>query len=432
MDLRVLAFSMLLGSLAAFLFGGGPSILASRLASGPVLIGTKGAARSRRRFSGAVMGTEIALTVMLLVAGGLLTRSLSRLLAVDPGFDPQDLATVEVRLPMSRYGEREARAAFFRDALRRLEAIPGIGSVTGTSRLPFPGETSNWGMRIVSRDRRIAPLGYQVAPGYLETMGAPLLAGRALSDEDGPDMPPVAVINETMARRYWPDTSPLGETMEWGGSSEVLTVVGIVGDMKRQELSSEAEPAFYTPFSQLPDETVCFVARTQMAPEGILPLMRNAVRSVDPGLVVKNATTVASLVVRSAKEQRYRTLLMNTFAILAALMAAAGVIGVTARRVSLRTRELGIQMALGARRSGLVKATVGGNLRIALGGTALGIIGAFWASSLLREFLYGIEATDPATYVVVTVSILVLTLGASYLPARRISRVNPMDVLRVE
>jgi putative ABC transport system permease protein len=378
------------------------------------------------------MGTEIALTVMLLVAGGLLTRSFSRLLAVDPGFDPRGLATVEVKLPMSRYGAREARADFFRDALHRLEAIPGIGLVTGVSRLPFPGNTSNWGMRIVSRDRRVAPLGYQVAPGYLETMGVLLLAGRALTDDDGPDTPPVAVINETMARRYWPDTSPLGDTMEWGGSSEALTVVGIVGDMKRQELSSEAEPAFYIPFSQLPDETICFLARTRMDPEEALPLMREAVQSVDPGLVVKNATTVASLVFRSANEQRYRTLLMNVFAILAALLAAAGVIGVTARRVSLRTRELGIQMALGAQGSGLVRATVGGNLRIALVGTAFGVIAALWASNLLSGFLFGIEATDPATYALVIASILVLTLGASYVPARRIAQVNPMDVLRTE
>jgi predicted permease len=378
------------------------------------------------------MGTEIALTVMLLVAGGLLTRSLSRLLAVDPGFDPQDLVTVEVKLPASRYGAREARAAFFREALDRLEAIPGMGSVTGASRLPFPGKTSNWGMRIVSRDQRVTPLGYQVAPGYLETMGVPLLAGRALTDEDGPDAPPAAVINETMARRYWPDTSPLGETMEWGGSSEPLTVVGIVGDMKRQELSSAAEPAFYISFSQLPDETVCLLARTGMDPEEALPLMRDAVRSVDPGLVVKNTATVASLVVRSVSEQRYRTLLMNAFGILAALLAATGVIGVTARRVSLRTREIGIKMALGARGSGLVHDTVGGNLRIALGGIVVGVMGSFWASSLLRGFLFGIEATDPATYGFVIASILGLTLVASYLPARRISRVNAMEVLRTE
>jgi putative ABC transport system permease protein len=205
-----------------------------------------------------------------------------------------------------------------------------------------------------------------------------------------------------------------------------------VGDMKRQELSSQAEPAFFIPFSQHPDETICFVARTQVDPLEALPLMRDAVRSVDPGLVVKNTTTVASLVVQSVSEQRYGTLLMNAFAILAALLAGAGVIGVTARRVSLRTRELGIKMALGARETGLVKATVGGNLRIALGGTALGVIGAFWASRLLSGFLFGIEITDPVTYAFVTASILILTLGASYFPARRISRVNPMDVLRTD
>jgi predicted permease len=433
-DLRVLGFSTLLGVCAALIFGSGPSFAVSRGAVGSLSIGAVHATESRHRFSGAVLGIEIALTVVLLVAGGLLTRSLTRLLNVDPGFDAKGLATVEVRLPFSRYPlqDPELRAGFFQNAINQLEGIPGIGSVSGTSRLPFPGQTSNWSVRIPGREEWFSPLGYQVGPGYLETLGVPLLAGRALAKSDGPDASLAVVINETMARRYWPGESPVGHRLEWNGSTDPLTVVGVVGDMKRQALSADAEPAFFIPFAQHPDWDICFVARTRMDPPEAIPLMGEAVRSVDPELAVRNATTVAALVEDSASQERYRALLMNAFGILATILAAAGVIGVTARSVSLRTREMGIRMALGAQGSGLVKATIRDNLRIGLAGMAIGLLGASWASRLLSPFLFGIEASDLPTYATVILLIGVLSLSASYIPARRISRVDPVDVLRAE
>jgi putative ABC transport system permease protein len=433
-DLRVLGFATLLGVCAALLFGSGPSFAVSRGAIGPVSTEAVRASASRHRFSRAIIGIEIALTVVLLVAGGLLTRSLSRLLHVDPGFDASGLASAEVRLPFSRYPlhDPELRGAFFENAIDRLEAIPGIGSVSGTSRLPFPGQTSDWSVRILGREERFSPLGYQVGPGYLETLGVPLLEGRALARTDGPDAPLAVVINETMARRYWPGESPVGDRLEWNGSTAPLTVVGIVGDMKRQALSTETEPAFFIPFTQHPDWDICFVARTQIDPLEAIPLMGEAVRSVDPELVVRNATTVAALVEDSASQERYRALLMIAFGILATILAAAGVIGVTARSVSLRTREMGIRMALGAQGSGLVSATVRENLRIGLAGMAIGLAGASWASRLLTPFLFGIQASDLPTYATVILLIVVLSGSASYVPARRISQVNPVDVLRAE
>jgi putative ABC transport system permease protein len=341
---------------------------------------------------------------------------------------------VEVRLPFSRYPlqDPELRSAFFQNAIDQLEAIPGIGSVSGASRLPFPGQTSNWSVRILGREERFSPLGYQVGPGYLETLGVPLLAGRALTENDGPDAPLAVVINETMAHRYWPGESPLGDRLEWNGSRDPLTVVGIMGDMKRQALSSDAEPAFFIPFTQHPDWDVCFVARTRMDPLEAIPLMEDAVRSVDPDLAVRNATTVAALVEESASQERYRAVLMNVFGILATILAAAGVIGVTARSVSLRTREMGIRMALGARGSGLVRATVRENLRTGLAGMAMGLVGALWASRLLTPFLFGIQTSDLPTYATVILMIVVLSVFSSYVPARRISRVDPVDVLRAE
>jgi putative ABC transport system permease protein len=433
-DVRVLAFAILVGVCAAFLFGAGPSVIASRGSARPMLMGSARTSQARRRFARSVVGVEIALTAMLLVSGGLLTRSLFRLLAIDPGFDAEGLATVEVRLPRTRYpfSNPEKRVAFLRDALDQLEGIPGIGTVTAVSRLPFPGYTSAWGMQIEGRDGYLSPLGYQVGPGYLETLGVPLLAGRFLSETDGPDAPLAVVINETMARRYWPDASPIGARLNWGGSEEPVTVVGVVGDMKRQVLYAAVEPAFFIPFSQHPDETVCFVARTQMEPSEIFHFMREAVGLVDRDLVVKNATTIAALVAQSASHERYRTLLFTSFGILAALLAAAGVFGVTARSVALRTRELGIRMALGAREFGLIGTTVREMLCTGIAGTAVGLMGALWSSRLVARFLFGIEPWDPTTYAVVAALTVAVCLLASFAPARRITKVNPVEVLRAE
>ena len=431
-DLRVLGFAALLGTCAAFLFGTVPSILASRVAVVPTLPRPTGTGPGRRHFAGTIIAMEIAMTVMLLVAGGLLTRSLSRLSAVDPGFDTSDLATVEVRLPSTRYPTRDTRARFFQDALDQIEAIPGIGAVTGVSRLPFPGHTSAMNMRIDASDTSFPPLFYQVSPGYLETLGVPLLAGRSLAETDGPGDPLAVVINETAARRYWPDESPVGAQVSLSYPNGPVTVVGIVGDMKRQALYADTEPAFFIPFRQLPDESVCFVARTDSRPRDVIPLMREAVGSVDEELVVKNATTVAALVAESTANESYRALLMGVFGILAALLAAAGVFGVAARSVALRTREMGVRMALGARASGLIGTTMRDILITGLAGTAAGLLGALWASRLLTRFLFGVEPEDPTTYGVVAALIVAVCLLSSYVPARRITRVEPVDVLRAE
>ncbi|MGD8727295.1 MAG: ABC transporter permease [Gemmatimonadales bacterium] len=431
-DLRVLGFAAVVGTCAAFLCGTVPAVLASRHAMGSTLRASGRTSPNRRRFAGAVIAAEVALTTMLLVASGLLTQSLSRLLAVDPGFDANGLATVEVRLPRTRYPTDATRTAFFRDALDRLEAVPGIGSVTAASRLPFPGYTSAWGMQIEGSDQHVSPLGYQVAPGYLETLGVPLLAGRSLAETDGPDAPLAVVINETMARRYWPDGNPVGARLHWGGSAEPITVVGIVGDMTRQQLYAETEPAFFIPFSQHPDETISFVARGKSDSRQLIPLMREAVASVDGDIVVRNATTLAALVAASASHERYRTLLTTFFGILAGILAAAGVFGITARSVAVRTREMGIRMALGARDSGVVWTAMREIVLSALAGIAVGLLGASWASHLFARFLFGIEPTDPTTYGVVAGLILIVCVLASYAPARRISKLSPVDVLRAE
>jgi putative ABC transport system permease protein len=428
-DLRVLGFASLLTVLTAFLFGGIPALLASRRPAAPLLTGGARASRPRGSLVRVVMGAELALAVLLLVAGGLLGRSLYRLLDTDPGFDARGLAAVEVRLPESRY-DREASGAFFREALARVRAIPGIGTVTAVSRLPFPGSTSTMPFEV--QGRSFGPLFYQVGPRYFETLDVPILAGRSLDETSRPGDPLTIVVNETAARRFWPQGSPLGARVTLGFTQDPVTVVGVAGDMKRQALAGDAEPAFYIPFSQLPDQTLAFLARTRMDASEAVPLMREAVVSLDRELVVSTATTLSELVEDSARHERFRALLMNAFGLLATLLASAGVIGVTARSVSLRTREMGIRLALGARRPGLVKETVVESLVVGLCGTVVGLLGALWATRLLSGLLFGVQAWDPLTYGAVAVSVLVVCALASYAPARRISRVDPLKVLQAE
>lgn len=320
--------------------------------------------------------------------------------------------------------------AFFREALARVQAVPGVGTVTAVSRLPFPGSTSTMPFEV--QGRSFGPLFYQVGPRYFETLDVPVLAGRSLDETGQVGDPLTIVVNETAARRFWPSGSPVGARVTLGFTQEPVTVVGVVGDMRRQTLAGDAEPAFYIPFSQLPDQTLAFLARTGMDASEAVPLMRESVLSLDRELVVGTATTLSALVEDSARHERFRALLMNAFGLLATLLAAAGVIGVTARSVSLRTREMEIKLALGARRPGLVKETVGESLVVGIFGTVVGLLAALGVTRLFVGFLFGIPAWDPLTYGAVAVLALVVCGLASYAPARRISRVDPLKVLQAE
>ena len=433
-DLRVLGFAVLVGACAGLISGTVPSILASRGTISPAMRLSTRASIGRRRFTQAVLAAEIAITTTLLVAGVLLTRSFSRLMSVDPGFDTGNLATLEVSLPRARYQTRHARLAFFEEVLDELERTPAIGTVSGVNSLPFPGRTAGWGIRIDGRDPEFvgSPFGYHVAPGYLEMLRVPLLAGRRLDESDGPDAPVVVVINETMARRYWPDESPIGAQFRYPGAEEPVTVVGIVGDVKKQYLHDTTEPTFFIPFSQNPRDRICFIARTDADAQSVIPLMREAVWTVDDELAVTNTATVDQLIAQSTNRERYRTVLMNVFGLLAAVLAAAGIFGVTARGVALRSREMGIRMALGARNSGLVGTSIRSSLLTGLAGTALGLVGALWISRTLSRFLFGIEPSDPTTFGAVAALVALVCLLASYVPARRIAKVNPVQVLKAE
>jgi predicted permease len=443
-DLTVFFFATLLGTLAGLLFGLFPALVSARESVQGSLRPLRTMVTARgRRLQRTVLVSQVTLTVILLVTGGLLTRSYSRLLTVDPGFDAAYLVSVHLTLPQSRYPGghehpegRQGRWAFYQQVLRNVRAIPGVASAGMTSGLPFPGKRVN--LTTIRKARsdpesgRFMATGFQVGPGYLETLGVPLLVGRTFTEADNAEGNLVVVISETTARRYWPDESPVGsQVRHWVGT---LTIVGVVGDVRRANLAAELEPTFYLPLGQVAEWVAdpALLVRTREDPRRVISELREAIWSVERNVPVDQASTMTSFVARSANDVRFRTLLMGVFGIVAALLAATGIYGVTARAVAQGARELGIQMALGARPGALIGSAVRATGMSAGVGILLGLVLSLGAGGLLSGFLFGVEATDPLTYGAVSSLVLLVCLLASYLPARRITRLHPVDVLKAE
>jgi len=433
-SIRYVVFATGLGTLSGIVFGSVPSL---RFANASAASATDAAGRTQTgrtsHFHSAVIAAEIALAIVLLVTGGLLARSLSQLLSVDPGFDTKNLATTHLSLPDDRYGSQETQAQFLEEVVERLRQIPGATGVTAANGLPFPGRTAGWSVWLEEQptpEDRVSTKLFHVAAGYHETMGIPLLAGRTFTDGDGPDSQRVALVGESLARTLWPGSSPLGAQLHypWG----TVTVVGVVADVKREALAGNQERMFYVPFAQHSMGSLAFAVRTSTDPVDAIPLMREAIWSVDENIAITQEETMASLVARSASDERFRTLLIGVFGFAAVLLASVGIFGVTARMVGQRTREIAIRKAIGARGSDLTKMVIVQNLIAGSVGTIAGVIGAIWISRFVSRFLFNIEATDPLTYGVVCALVLSVSVIASYIPARRSAGVDPVEVLRAE
>lgn len=437
----VFLFAVIVGVATSALFGVVPSLGLSQKQLHGVLRGSGLGGDRRELFSQRlVVSLEIALTVVLLISAGLLARSLAKLLATDPGFRQEYLAEVRIELPMyrgSRYADRHERLFRLQEIRAALGAVPGVTAVSGASSVPFSDsdtpplhslEIDGWD----SGGEASSPHAVlrSVFPGYIETLGIPLLAGRTISEQDREVTSGVVVISESMARRFWPRGFALGARIPRGGFS--FTVIGIVGDVRHESMDAEILPTMYFSALQVAPSEMSFVVKTALEPESLLLQLREAVWSVASDVPVTRTTTVAALVAQSARDERFRTMVLGIFGICATLLAASGVFGVAARSVTQRSREFAIRMALGAREHSLVGLALREVSSTSLVGTALGLIGAFWVSRLLARFLFGVEPSDPLTYGAVCALAILVCGIATYVPARRITRVNPVDVLRAE
>jgi predicted permease len=444
MDGAVLAFSAGLTLLTALLFGLYPALQASRaeLSSSLREIGKGGGTGNRGRARNALIVAEAALAVVLLVGAGLLLRSFVRLQQVDPGFKPENVLTVQLALPEGSYEwGGTATGTFYDTLLERLRTQPGVQAVGATFALPLTGRNMISTIRDTARP---APEPGQeslsqvavVTPGYLEAMRIRLVKGRLLSEQDGREGTKGVVISEETARRYWPGEDPVGKRVEigidFGAGQFGGEVVGVVADVRHEGMAADLFPSTYVPFHQGRANNMLVVLRTAGDPLALVAAVREEVRALNKDVPVGNVRTLEAIVGSAVAQPRFYLLLVGLFAVVALVLAALGIYGVVANAVGHRTRELGIRMALGAEPGSLMRMVLGQSMRMTALGLALGVVLAFGAAQALGSLLYTVKATDPLTYAGVAGLLCLVALVASFLPARRATRIDPVIALKGE
>jgi predicted permease len=393
------------------------------------------------RIRGFLIISEVAVSFLLLIGAGLLINSFIRLRHVDPGFRSENLLTMKIVLPETRYSDEQRRSLFYDELLRRVETLPGVASVAVATNLPLTSSGNSVGIAIEGRadpapDRVPIVITRVVSPGYFKTMTIPLLEGRAFTEGDKADSPPAVVISETTARRFWPGENALGKHIKVGRSISPrpwLTVVGVVKDVRQFELIIEPQPQMYLPYPQAHFfDPRSLIIRTNFDPLSLAATVRQTVWEIDKDQPVSDISSMEEVVSDSVARQRFSMLLLGIFAGLALLLAAVGIYGVMSYSVAQRTREIGIRMALGAQRSDVLKMTVGQGLRLVLTGMAIGLAAAFVLTRVMATLLFGVSPTDPFTFVTISIVLIGVAVLASYIPALRATRVDPMFALRYE
>ena len=395
-------------------------------------------ARAARLRNGMVV-VQVSLALVLLAGAGLLVRSLQHLMAIDPGFDPRQLLSATVTLPRGTYPDGARGSAFYARLLERVRGLPGVTAAGAVDFIPLAEPTAATRFTIVGRP---APVPGQwtsadirvIDPGYFAAMGIPLLRGRAPTVADGATSPPIVVINETMARRYWPDADPIGQRLQvnWTHPEAHPEIVGVVGNVHLGTVDSDFRPMIYYVQAQDPSGSMTLVLRHTGGAAPLTTALRATVRELDPNLPLTDVATMSSRLVQSTADRRYPMLLLSVFAALAVVLAAIGLYGVLSYTVSRRTREIGVRIALGAQGADVLRLVVGGGMRLTLIGIVVGLAGAALAARALGHLLYGVTASDPVTLAGVAVLLSAVALLAAYLPARRAARLDPVVALRTE
>jgi len=442
-DSRVLGFTILISVVTGIFFGLAPALLVSKPELNESLKEggrSSGAGASRNRLRGTLVVTEIATALVLLVCAGLLIASVMRLRDVEPGFDPENLLTMNISLPSAKYPKPHDRATFYNNLVERVEALPGVRAAGVTSVLPLSDNFDGRGLAVEDRPKprgeEISVDLYITTPNYLRAMSIPTLRGRPLSGQDTETSPPVALVNERMAKELWADEDPLGKRIKFPGSESNpqpwRTIVGVVNDVSQYALDKKAPMQIYLPQSQYPASFMSLVVQTTVAPAGLTAPVRNEVRAIDKDQAVFDIATMEQLLSDSISLRRFFMLLLVIFAGLALTLASVGIYGVMAYVVTQRTHEIGIRIALGAQTSDVLRLVVGEGMRLVVLGVGLGLIGAFVVTRLLASLLYGVSATDPLVYAGVAMLLTMIALLACYIPARRAMKVDPMVALRYE
>jgi putative ABC transport system permease protein len=439
-SLPVLVFNLGISLLSGLLFGLAPALQLSKtdLNEGLKESGRQGSTGSHRLRSLLVI-SEVALSLMLLVSAGLLMRSFVSLLNTNPGFRPDNLLTMRLALPATKYPENPQKASFYSALIERVQTLPGVESAALVNYLPLGGSNSSDTFLIEGTPD--PPPGqdflgrYRVCTArYFETMGIPILRGRSFTEQDRADAPPVVIVNETLAKRYWPDTDAVGKRMRFAGplaQNPWMQVVGIIPDVKH-ELSVPVTPEYYLPHAQDSWSSMVLVAKTSVDPTSMAGSMRQQVWSLDKDQPVFDVRTMEEVRALSVSIHSFSSVSLGIFAGIALLLAAMGIYGVMSYAVTQRTQEIGIRMALGARTGDVLRMVVRNGMSLALIGVAAGLAGAYGLTRLLGSLLFGVSPTDLLTFGSVTLGLLLVALLACYIPARRATKVDPLVALRYE
>ncbi len=400
---------------------------------------SRGSTAGRNHLRSSLVVVEVALTLVLLIGAGLLIRSFWRLQMASPGFNPDNVLTAQIVLSGSSYEDQDARLAFYYRLLEQLQSVPGVQTACMINPLPVTG--TGWQTRFMIEGRPRPDPGefpstewMQISPGYFRTMEIPLLGGRTFSEFDHENAQPVVIIDEKFASSHFPNADPIGQRIAFGDLDNPTwrQIVGVVGHVKVKGVAEEATIEMYMPYAQGAYAPISLILRTTGDPRSVASAARNAVLSIDPELPVYNIQMMDELLDDTVVERRLAMTLLTIFAILALVLVAVGIYGVMSYTVSQRTREIGIRMALGAQQTNLLSLVVRQATILALIGLAIGMVAAYGLTRLLGSMLFGVQPTDPMTFGFVSIFLAVVALVASYIPARRASRVDPLVALRYE
>ena len=436
-NLRVLGFTFAITVITALIFGLAPAWWA---ASVNLVEKLKEGARSdggriTHRLRSVLVVSEVTLAVALLVAAGLLVRTVRRLQAVPLGFASENLMTMQVSLPAAKYGQAEPRVNFFNRLLEQLRTVPGV--VNAAASEIAPASAADWTTEITIEDdvtginaARTSATAHVATPRYFRTLGVPVLQGREFTDEYRADRPLELIVSESFARRYWPNGDALGKRFRAGNNNPVGTVVGVVGDVHNINPQQEALPAFYFPYGYVGMPGLVVLIRTSAEPESLATTLRAQVQQIDREQPVYNVRTMKDIIANATSQQRFQSILLNLFGLLALLLVASGIYGVVSHVVRERTREIGVRMALGAGTWDILKMVVGHGMWHVLLGLILGLAGSFALTRWLSGSVVGLNPNDPLTFILVALLLLAVGFVACFIPARQAIKVDPATVLR--
>jgi|CZKS01.1.fsa_nt_gi putative ABC transport system permease protein len=439
-DVWALIFTVAISLATGLIFGLAPAFAASKAKVNEALKeGSRGSSASGNRLRNAFAVSEVALALVLLIGAGLVMKSFWRIQQVNPGFAADHVLAMEMELPTdSKYRTRPEQAEFFRRVLENVQSLPMVRSAGVTNQLPLDtSDEPRTDFTIVGRAPLPSGQGYladyrNASPDYFRAMGIPLLKGRVFTDQDKADRPLVVIINETLARRYWPDGgNPIGQRLRLGPRF-IPEIVGIVGDVKNSALNQQTTPAMYTSYLQIPEMKMSLVVRAEGDPANMIRAVEKQVWAVDKDQPMYKIRTMEQVVGESQSSSRFTLAVLAIFAAVAMGLAAVGIYGVISYTVTQRTREIGIRIALGAERSDVLRLVVGQGTVLAVSGVAVGLGGALALTRVMRNLLFGVSATDPLIFAGAALFLAAVAMLASYIPARRAMRVDPMVSLRCE